>query len=79
MSAPARTLRIVRSADDPAPPPPDRLLPMAEVAARLAVSRSTAYDLARRNVIPVVRFPGSTLVRVSERALEAFIARQVGA
>lgn len=70
-----RTLRIVRSADDPAPPPPDRLLTVEQVAERLAVSRSTAYEMARRRAIPTVRIPGSNLVRVSERQLEQWIGR----
>lgn len=74
MVIPQRTLRIVRDESDPAPAPPDRLLTMEVVAERLAVSRSTAYYMARRNVFPVVRFAGSNLVRVSERALERFIA-----
>jgi excisionase family DNA binding protein len=76
-----RRFRIVRGPDEPAlaDHAGDELLTMTEVAARLKVGESTAYRMALRGAIPVVRFPGSRLVRVSARALERFIDDQVGA
>lgn len=80
MPAPVRQFRVVRTIEDPPPAPaperPDSLLTMDEVAARLRMSRSTVYALARKGTIPVVRFGGSKLVRVSERQLDAFVAGQ---
>ncbi len=54
------------------------LLTVPEVAERLKISRSLAYDLCQRGVLPVVRF-GGRAVRVSAAALDAYIAEQVKA
>ena len=51
-------------------------LTIEEVAGRLGVCRTTAYELARRNELPVpVIYLGRRMV-VSRHALEAMLARQ---
>lgn len=49
-----------------------KLLTMTEAAALLSVSVARAYELARTDVIPVVRL--GRQVRVNEAALHAWIA-----
>ena len=55
-------------------PEPDRLLTLPEVAERLAIPMGHAYDLARRDLLPVVRF--GKYVRVSAASLTRWIAQQ---
>jgi excisionase family DNA binding protein len=55
-------------------PEPDRLLTLPEVAERLAIPTGHAYDLARRDILPVVRF--GKYVRVSAASLTRWIAQQ---
>lgn len=69
----ARTLRIVRTAQDPAPEPPDRLLTAGHVAERLSVCESTVYRMAIEGTLPAVRI--GRLVRFSDSAVSAFIKR----
>jgi excisionase family DNA binding protein len=60
---------------DPADgPEPDRLLTIPEVAERLAIPTGYAYDLARRDVLPVVRF--GKYVRVSQTSLTRWMGQQ---
>lgn len=56
----------------------DVLLTVPQAAERLNISPTTAYALAARGHLPVIRFPGSRIVRVSAKALERFIEVQVG-
>lgn len=49
-----------------------RLLRVREVAERLSISRSAAYDLIRRGVIPAVHI-SERITRVDPAALEAFL------
>jgi len=81
VSLPQRSFRIVRTADDPLPTEPDTLLTVKEVAARLKVGTSTVYRLCDQTppALPVVRFPGAAVVRISRRALEDLIRRQTAA
>jgi len=55
-------------------PEPDRLLTIPQVAERLAIPTGHAYDLARRDVLPVVRF--GKYVRVSQTSLTRWIGQQ---
>ena len=50
-----------------------RLLTAEEVAGILSVSTARVYDLARRNVIPVLKL-GQRQVRFDETALRKWIA-----
>ncbi len=50
---------------------PLRLLPLAEVCARLGIRRSTLYRLIGENQIAVLKIGRRTLI--DERALDAFI------
>jgi len=52
--------------------PLPELLKLPEVALALRVSRTTAYTLAVKGILPSLRFGGS--VRVLRTDLEAFIA-----
>lgn len=56
----------------------DALLTVKDVAARLAVGRTTAYELLRRKVIPSVVIPTTTIRRVRASDLDDF-CRQHGA
>jgi excisionase family DNA binding protein len=56
----------------------DELLTVPQAAERLNISPSTAYALVARGALPVVRFPGSRIVRVSAAALDRLVAQQVG-
>jgi excisionase family DNA binding protein len=56
----------------------DVLLTVPQAAERLNISATTAYYLAARGHLPVIRFPGSRVVRVSAKALERLIESQVG-
>ena len=68
-------VQIVGSPLDPADGRgPDRLLTLPEVAERLAIPTGHAYDLARRNVLPVVRF--GKYVRVSQTSLTRWLEQQ---
>jgi excisionase family DNA binding protein len=68
-------VQIVGSPLDPADgPEPDRLLTIPQVAERLAIPPGHAYELARRDVLPVVRF--GKYVRVSQANLTRWIAQQ---
>jgi excisionase family DNA binding protein len=53
---------------------PDRLLTIPQVAERLAIPTGHAYELARRDVLPVVRF--GKYVRVLQASLTRWIAQQ---
>jgi excisionase family DNA binding protein len=53
---------------------PDRLLTLPEVAERLAIPTGHAYELARRDVLPVVRF--GKYVRVSQVSLTRWMGQQ---
>ncbi len=53
---------------------PDCLLTIPEVAKRLAIPTGHAYELARRDVLPVVRF--GKYVRVSQTSLTRWVAQQ---
>jgi len=53
---------------------PDRLLTIPQVAEHLAIPTGHAYDLARRDILPVVRF--GKYVRVSEASLTRWIGQQ---
>jgi excisionase family DNA binding protein len=55
----------------------DRLLPIAEVARRLGYDRSHTYALLREGTLdlPVARIGARGHMRVSERALDAWIAK----
>lgn len=53
---------------------PDRLLTLPEVAERLAIPTGHAYELARRDLLPVVRF--GKYVRVSEVSLTRWMREQ---
>lgn len=53
---------------------PDRLLTIPQVAERLAIPTGHAYELARRDVLPVVRF--GKYVRVSLASLNKWIGQQ---
>jgi len=55
-------------------PEPDRLLTIPQVAERLAIPTGHAYDLARRDVLPVVRF--GKYVRVSQTSLTRWMGQQ---
>ncbi len=55
-------------------PEPDRLLTIPDVAERLAIPTGHAYELARRDVLPVVRF--GKYVRVSEVSLTRWMREQ---
>jgi excisionase family DNA binding protein len=57
----------------------DELLTVPQAAERLNISPTTAYYLAARGELPVVRFPGSRIVRVSGKALARLIELQVDA
>lgn len=82
--APRRSLRIIgtaREIEDVAGLTDNRhdeLLTVPQAAERLNISPTTAYYLAARGQLPVVRFPGTRIVRVSARALDRWIAQQVG-
>lgn len=52
---------------------PSKLLRATEVAQRLCISRSLAYQLMQRGEIPTVRFGSS--VRVRECDLEEYLNR----
>ena len=52
----------------------DVLLTLPQVAERLAIPTGYAYELARRDVLPVVRF--GKYVRVSQTSLTRWIAQQ---
>jgi excisionase family DNA binding protein len=52
----------------------DRLLTLPDVAERLAIPPGHAYELARRGVLPVVRF--GKYVRVSQTSLTRWLAQQ---
>jgi excisionase family DNA binding protein len=52
------------------------ILTMTEVQRLLQVSKNTAYHLVHRKGFPAVRF-GRT-IRVPRKALEAWLAKQVG-
>jgi len=68
-------MQIVGSPLDPADgPEPDRLLTLPEVAERLAIPTGHAYELARRDVLPVVRF--GKYVRVSQASLIRWMGQQ---
>jgi putative molybdopterin biosynthesis protein len=54
-----------------------RLLRIPEVAQMLAVSPQRAYELARKDLLPVVRV--GRQVRVDQRRLEEWIANGGGA
>lgn len=63
------------SPHDPADgPEPDRLLTIPQVAERLAIPTGHAYELARRDVLPVVRF--GKYVRVSSASLTRWMGQQ---
>ncbi|MEW6682630.1 MAG: helix-turn-helix domain-containing protein [Nitrospirota bacterium] len=47
-------------------PPKDQLLTIPEVATRLSVPAPYAYDLARRSVLPTVRFGKYVRIRASD-------------
>lgn len=53
---------------------PDRLLTIPQVAELLAIPTGHAYDLARRDVLPVVRF--GKYVRVLQASLNRWIGQQ---
>ena len=53
---------------------PDRLLTIPQVAELLAIPTGHAYDLARRDVLPVVRF--GKYVRVPQVSLTRWIGQQ---
>jgi excisionase family DNA binding protein len=53
---------------------PDRLLTIPQVAERMAIPTGHAYDLARRDVLPVVRF--GKYVRVSQASLTRWMGQQ---
>ena len=53
----------------------DRLLRMSEVADRLQIGESTAYQLAREGKLPVVRF--GRAVRVEETSLQRWLQESV--
>jgi excisionase family DNA binding protein len=55
-------------------PEPDRLLTIPQVADRLAIPTGHAYELARRDVLPVVRF--GKYVRVSQVSLTRWMGQQ---
>lgn len=55
-------------------PKQDRLLTLPDVAERLAIPTGHAYELARRDVLPVVRF--GKYVRVSEVSLTHWMREQ---
>lgn len=56
------------------PPPPDRLLDAAEVAARLGMKRKHVYN--RAAAWPFTRRLGQRTLRFSERGLEQWIAKR---
>lgn len=71
----AAWVQIVGSPLDPADErEPDRLLTIPQVAERLAIPIGHGYELARRDVLPVVRF--GKYVRVSQASLTRWIAQQ---
>ena len=53
---------------------PDRLLTIPQVAERLAIPTGHAYDLARRDVLPVVRI--GKYIRVSQTSLTRWMEQQ---
>jgi excisionase family DNA binding protein len=53
------------------------LLSVAEVAARLRVSRVTAYRLIWRGALPALRVGGQ--IRIDVRELEDWLRREAGA
>lgn len=53
---------------------PDRLLTIPQMAELLAIPPGHAYDLARRDVLPVVRF--GKYVRVTQASLTKWIGQQ---
>src|SRR6185295_3296193 len=55
-------------------PEPERLFTIPEVAERLAIPTGHAYDLARRDVLPVVRI--GKYIRISQTSLTRWIAQQ---
>ncbi len=68
-------VQMLRSPLDPANRrEPDRLLTLPEVAERLAIPTGHAYELARRDVLPVVRF--GKYVRVSQASLTRWMGQQ---
>jgi len=54
----------------------DAFLTIPEVARRLRISRSTAYLLAERGELPVLRL--GKLLRVPESALEVWVRDRMG-
>jgi excisionase family DNA binding protein len=54
----------------------DTFFTIPEVARRLRISRSTAYLLAERGELPVLRL--GKLLRVPESALEVWVRDRVG-
>lgn len=51
------------------------ILTMREAADMLRIGLATAYRLAERGTLPVVRVPGTSITRVRRTALDQLIAR----
>ena len=71
------TIVFVRSGGTPHRPPPraggrSGLWSPTEVAAFLQVSRSWVYQKAEAGLLPVIRLPGSSLLRFEPESIEAF-------
>lgn len=65
------------SGDEPEPPPAERLLKVAEVAARFSVSRKTVHYWLAENLLPARRLPSQgdrPLVRIPAAAVDRFAA-----
>ncbi len=64
----ALVARLLKDAHDKteSPPPEERLLTIPEVATRLSVPAAYAYDIARRSILPTVRFGKYVRVRASD-------------
>jgi excisionase family DNA binding protein len=60
----------------PSEPERERLLTIAEVAARLAIPKAYAYELVRRGALPAIRV-GTRYVRVPEGAFAEWVAKGV--
>jgi excisionase family DNA binding protein len=53
---------------------PDAFISVSELAARLRVSRTTAYQLVRSNQVPAIRLGGS--IRIPTSALDRWLAER---
>lgn len=58
----------------PSEPERERLLTVADVAARLAIPKAYAYELVRRRTLPAIRV-GARYIRVPEGALAEWVAK----